>query len=461
MISTHTLRLSFNRYNSPMITKIEIDGYKGFEGFSLTFEPFTAIAGMNGVGKSNLFDAIRHLSLLATKTLRESFESDRGSLYDLFTLYPDGSRKDIIAYSIEVLLPRTVTDQFSTSYDLKYLRLRYELKIGLDQRGQFLIKEERLKPIKRSEDSYFKKHAHLKETLPTLTGGRPPFIDSDLEKDTITISQDGRAGNKRVVSIKGAQRTILSSLTTTEFAHAYAVKKLLENIHYLQLNPEKLRRPCNFSSPNRLASDGEYLAAMIARLIKYDQDIEQMIANHLASLIPSIEGFELVHDKTREEYVINVRHVDGYNVPAKLLSDGTLRMLALVAISYDPEFNGVIILEEPENGVHASRIPQIVKLLHEIATSSHDEHSQQIIINTHSLELIEVLYDNYLDNLVIAQPHKVTASQGTHTTTNMSYCNKDGKNIFALGAYNELMRNLKKMPPSRLCDAADCYRAFC
>ena len=75
-----------------MITRIEIDGYKSFENFYMDIEPFTAIAGVNGVGKSNLFDAIRHIGKIATLSLREAFETDRGSLEDLFTAYPDGSR---------------------------------------------------------------------------------------------------------------------------------------------------------------------------------------------------------------------------------------------------------------------------------------------------------------------------------------------------------------------------------
>jgi AAA15 family ATPase/GTPase len=48
-----------------MLTRIEIDGFKNLLGFSAEFGPFTCIAGPNAVGKSNLFDAIEFLSLLA------------------------------------------------------------------------------------------------------------------------------------------------------------------------------------------------------------------------------------------------------------------------------------------------------------------------------------------------------------------------------------------------------------
>ncbi|WP_288331478.1 AAA family ATPase, partial [uncultured Alistipes sp.] len=56
-----------------MITKIEIDGFKSFRKFSMTFSPFTVIAGINASGKSNLFDALELLSRLADNDLKESF----------------------------------------------------------------------------------------------------------------------------------------------------------------------------------------------------------------------------------------------------------------------------------------------------------------------------------------------------------------------------------------------------
>ena len=42
-----------------MLTRIEVDGFKNLVEFALDFGPYTCIAGANGVGKSNIFDAIR------------------------------------------------------------------------------------------------------------------------------------------------------------------------------------------------------------------------------------------------------------------------------------------------------------------------------------------------------------------------------------------------------------------
>ena len=62
-----------------MLTRIEIDGFKTFEGFALDLQPFSAIVGPNASGKSNLFDAIRFLSLLAQHDVRTAMQGLRGS----------------------------------------------------------------------------------------------------------------------------------------------------------------------------------------------------------------------------------------------------------------------------------------------------------------------------------------------------------------------------------------------
>jgi len=61
-----------------MLTRLKINGFKNLVNVDVRFGPFTCIAGANGVGKSNLFDAIRFLSALANTTLLGAASSVRG-----------------------------------------------------------------------------------------------------------------------------------------------------------------------------------------------------------------------------------------------------------------------------------------------------------------------------------------------------------------------------------------------
>jgi len=61
-----------------LLTRLSVDGFKNLDGVDVRFGPFTCIAGPNGVGKSNLFDAVAFLSALAEKPLVEAALEVRG-----------------------------------------------------------------------------------------------------------------------------------------------------------------------------------------------------------------------------------------------------------------------------------------------------------------------------------------------------------------------------------------------
>jgi AAA15 family ATPase/GTPase len=46
----------------PMITRLEVDGFKKLLNLQVDLGPFTCIAGVNGAGKLNLFDAVQFLA---------------------------------------------------------------------------------------------------------------------------------------------------------------------------------------------------------------------------------------------------------------------------------------------------------------------------------------------------------------------------------------------------------------
>ncbi len=117
--------------------------------------------------------------------------------------------------------------------------------------------------------------------------------------------------------------------------------------------------------------------------------IYAQLANRLAVLIDDVREVGVDVDHQRELLTLFACGKDGTKHPARALSDGTLRFLALAVIELDPAAQGVLCLEEPENGIHPKRIPQMLKLLKEIAVDTdepigEDNPLRQVIINTHS-----------------------------------------------------------------------------
>ncbi len=91
-----------------MITKIEIDGFKTFNNLKIEFSPFVVIAGANGSGKSNLFDAILLLSRLAETDLKSAFKELRGEARELFTQYPDGNYANQMRFIVKTIFQPSI-----------------------------------------------------------------------------------------------------------------------------------------------------------------------------------------------------------------------------------------------------------------------------------------------------------------------------------------------------------------
>ena len=129
------------------------------------------------------------------------------------------------------------------------------------------------------------------------------------------------------------------------------------------------------------------------------------VANRLAELTDDVHEVGVDVDSQRELWTLFARGKDGTKHPARGLSDGTLRFLALAVIELDPVAQGVLCLEEPENGIHPERIPAMLRLLKEIAMVTDepvgpDNPLRQVIINTHSTAVVSEVDE---DSLLLAR----------------------------------------------------------
>jgi predicted ATPase len=97
------------------------------------------------------------------------------------------------------------------------------------------------------------------------------------------------------------------------------------------------------------------------------------------SIIPSIERIDADLDDQRGIIDIFVKQ-DGIEYPSRIVSEGTLRVLALCCIVLNPWPGTLVAFEEPENGVHPRRLELIARLLFSLSV----ERGQQVIVTTHS-----------------------------------------------------------------------------
>ena len=394
-----------------MLTRLEIDGFKTFEDFAVDLYPFTVVLGTNASGKSNLFDAIRLLAALASRDVAEAVKEMRGEPLELFRL-TEARRSSRITMAAEVLVDPEVRDPWGSVVALTHTRMRYELT--LERREvrpgfeRIQVAREVVTPILRKDDVWAKgikpsrpfAAAHLKygRTKPWLT------TDQVAEGPAFSIHQDGRQGRNRPAN--EADATVLYSMTNAEFPHLFALREEMRQWRLLQLAPALLRRPAPVTAASTLDADGGNLAAVLAEL-KAETATEARpdgvladIAAELNHLIPGVAGLDAkLHDASRE-YRIELKMRDGLSFTSRVVSDGTLRVLALLTLLHDPRHRGLVCFEEPENGVHPSRIRQLVHQLRDMATvpsdfSAADSEAplSQLLLNSHSPVVLSALLD--------------------------------------------------------------------
>ena len=422
-----------------MLTRLKVSGFKNLVDVDVRFGPFTCIAGANGVGKSNLFDAIKFLSDLADRPLTDAamaVRDETGKASDLRGIFrkykskhfPKAEFADEMSFEAELIIPKEGVDDLgqqamSTSTFLRYkLRLSYRKNDGISPIGGLEILEEELTHIKKSESVKALLFPSNKVWRNDVIFNKRfvPFISTENEAGNriIKLHQDGKQGGSPVRrNAKTLPRTVLSSTNAVENPTALLVRNEMRSWRLLQLEPSALRKPDEFTAPVKLGEDGSHIAATLYHLAQSDaalkgketevakSKIYGQIASRLSELIRDVHSIDVDRDEKRELLTLQLTTLDRVPYPAKALSDGTLRFLALAVLELDPNAQGVLCLEEPENGIHPERIPAILRLLKDIAVDvnlpvGNDNPLRQIIINTHSPVVVQQVDD---DDLLAAE----------------------------------------------------------
>lgn len=383
-----------------MLTRIEIDGFKTFEKFKLDLRPFVVVLGPNASGKSNLFDAIRLLSRLAELDLRSAVQEMRGQPIELFRRKPNGEYGSRMSFAVEVLLEPHVRDPWGSEVEIKHSRIRYEVEIERrrDSKGieRLVVTREQATPILKKDDLWPQKMSRSFTDLLIKSQRKTPWLLTESAEGrprSFRISQDGHQG--RPVPAEAAEATVLSGITSVEFPHLYALKAEMRSWRFLQLDPIALRNPSPIIAEAELKPNGENLATVLARIQAETATPERPkgiladVAADLAMLIPGVIGLSVIEDEKNRRYQIDFEMREGLPFSAQVVSDGTLRVLALLTLLHDPKHRSLVCFEEPENGVHPVRLKAMIQRFHELVTDPAEEIEDpepltQLLVNSHS-----------------------------------------------------------------------------
>lgn len=432
-----------------MLTRLRIRGFKNLVDTEIRFGPFTCFAGANAVGKSNVFDALMFLRDLTEYPIVEAAARVRdpvrksGDVRALFTRRSSSSMNRM-SFEVDLIVPRIVTDDFGRKAAPVATFLNYTISFSLVELGspgepEIQLEREELNYVPSSQAKErlgFPQAAGFRKSVVTGPGKRTvPFItteSSDEGQPEVNLHTDGgRSGKPFRVPALSSPRTILGGINTNSHPTVLAARREMQSWKLLQLEPSALRQPDDFSADPHVSTAGAHLPSTLLRL-----QAMARVANRLAGLIPDVRGVYVDQDEGRRLRTVLVEDKYGVRHPARSLSDGTLRFLALSVLSADPESGGLICLEEPENGIHPSRIPNMLALLQEMAADPSEDVNQdnplrQVIINTHSPSVVTELPEDAL--LYVGTGKSTAGSFATFHCIQGTWRNRLGMSAVAKG----------------------------
>ncbi len=371
-----------------MITSISIENFKSFEKAILPLAAMTFLIGPNASGKSNALEAIRILSWLAKgrrlddiqRTIQEGDAFLRGQARDLFG---NINQNLIVGCHIEGI-PEGWCD--------------LQVEIGLFSDQLIIAGESVSKPS---------------ENLPLykVEGRASPHTD----ELSVMYNNFKRGKNKPHIPCSNRQAIFYQLETPSRFdknheesqriipAVTKAFRETLRNIVFLDPRPASMR-DYSYAKDDEINEYGSNLSSVLFRICNQGDIFKKKLLNFIRSL-PEQEITDIKFINTDRNDVM-VRLVESFGnqertVDAPLLSDGTLRVLAVAAAILSAPIGALIIIEEIDNGVHPSRADNLVQQIQAIAS----ERQLRVLITSHNPALLDALPDEALGHVLYCYRH--------------------------------------------------------
>lgn len=341
-----------NGHQSIAIKYLKIKNYRSISNLELNdIIPYSVFAGANGSGKSNFFDALVFVSLIARYGINIALRAQWGfDNIHCFKLYKDAAR------TFEFEIQAQCNDEFgATNW------YRYRLKVqNMDSEQPDL-----------NEDIF--------SWGPEGSKRYPLAYRKPGNSVWITDSDNFPHKNELKDPPPHISLPMLYNSPISEF---------LRNIRLFRIEPLRAKEPDHSSQDDSdLSPLGSNLASVLRRLEK-DSDIRETLMEWISLVVPGLEDLSAPKQKIDGKTALQFKETGTKKqFPAHLISDGTIYFLCmLVAILDRKQSLGMTLIEEPERGLHPKAIIELVQLMRDNATVSNP-----IFITTHSETLLRQL----------------------------------------------------------------------
>jgi len=375
-----------------MITLIEALNFRCLKYIRQPLGPFHVLVGPNSSGKTTFLDVVAFLGKLVSEGLDAAVHNRTNNFEDLIW----GRSGQSFELAIETSIPHEKR-QLLTEKDLD--TIRYEISLGLDPiTGEVGIKAEKVllkkaKPLQTEVREHFPLFPPVPKTIVTSKTGKLARIRLVITKvpgrnDNFYSEVYPESGKGWAPSFKlGPRKSALGNLPADESkfpATTWFKNLLIEGVQQFILNSLLIRKASPPGQVRGFKPDGSNLPWIIENLQKKNPDNFQNWIAHLQTALPDIESIKTVERPDDKHRYLVICYRGGLNVPSWMASDGTLRLLALTLPAYLPDFTGVYLIEEPENGIHPRAVETVFQSLSSV-------YNAQMLLATHSPVILSMV----------------------------------------------------------------------
>ncbi len=418
-----------------MIGKITIRDFKSYSEAELKLAPLTVLVGANASGKSNALEAIRFLNWMAQG-------------HKLSSLQYMVNENDQVVRGRVADLPRRGAKEFGLGCTLSPFKVKGKIEINFFKKHDDLYDTLELSlRLRENEELHIESemvYAPGQEGYNILYRTIEPSKGANTQI-SVEYNNFARGGKKPQISCTDQMSIFLQLESAARFADGHTKAKQsipkvakrfedhLAGILFLDPVPQKMR-DYSFLSEKKLQGDGSNLSAVLYHLWNSEEKNRNTLLEFIQSLPEQdITGMDFL-EGPRGEVMIQLKETFGgeeHYCDAGLLSDGTLRVLALAAALISAEPGNMVIIEEVDNGVHPSRAGKLLQSINDIAK----EKQLTVLISSHNPALLDALPDEAVPGVVFCYRNPQTGWSELARMADLP----DYPELIAQGALGELL----------------------
>ena len=366
---------------SAILSEFTLENFKSYRTGRLPLGPLTVLIGANASGKSNALEGLRFLSWLAQgqkltsiqHTVNAADRIVRGRVADL-------CHRGESSFSVGCTLQASEWNQLTLVLTLRDgdLHISSESITNTENQAKLYELDQPSQGVGTDVSVAYNNFAR---------GPNKPHITCS-DQMAIFVQLDSPA----TFNARHSQSQQVIPATVRDY------QRVLENVLFLDPVPARMRE-YSFTTEKRLQGDGTNLSSVLYRLWNEAEANQQAILDFIQSLPEqAITGIDFLTGP-RGEVMVQLQETFGATeryCEAALLSDGTLRVLAIAAAMLSATEGSLVVIEEIDNGVHPSRAEHLLTSIRAIA----ERRNLRVLLSTHNPALMDALPDAALGDVV-------------------------------------------------------------